>query len=159
MNDFRDIERDLKKLRPAAPSVNLFQRVEDAMVDFSGEEKIVRPHQFRVHWLSLGASLAAAAVIVIFLRFDFRRETPPARSVASQNAPLPASAFIPAAATHVVYDTRNEGLYFARNSEQPMRRVRSLTKETWQWRNPATGASLQVSYPAERVELIPAYGQ
>ena len=30
-----------------------------------------------------------------------------------------------------------------------------MTRETLQWKNPATGASLQVSYPSEHVELIP----
>jgi hypothetical protein len=66
---------------------------------------------------------------------------------------------IPSGATQVVYHKRDEGLMFVHNSEQPMRRVRSKTQETLQWRNPSTGASLRVSYPSEQIELIPVSGQ
>jgi len=40
-----------------------------------------------------------------------------------------------------------------------MRRVRSRKRETVQWKNPQTGATLRVSYPQEEVTLIPAVGQ
>ena len=67
--------------------------------------------------------------------------------------------FVPAGATQVVYNTRNEGLQFADGSRQPLRRLRYQTQQTWQWRNPSTGASLRVSYPSEEVVLIPVSGQ
>jgi hypothetical protein len=67
--------------------------------------------------------------------------------------------FVPAGATRLVYNTRDEGLQFADNSGQPLRRMRYQTHETWQWRNPTTGASLRVSYPSEEVVLIPVSGQ
>lgn len=67
--------------------------------------------------------------------------------------------FIPAGATQVVYNTRDEGLHFADGSQQPVRRLRYQTQETCQWRNPSTGASLRVSYPSEEVVLIPVSGQ
>jgi len=67
--------------------------------------------------------------------------------------------FIPAGATQVVYNTRDEGLHFAYGSEEPMRRVRYQTHETLQWHNAATGASLRVSYPSEEILLIPISGQ
>ena len=66
---------------------------------------------------------------------------------------------IPSGATQVVYNTRNEGLQFADGSTQPLRRLRYQTQQTWQWRNPSTGASLRVSYPSEEVVLIPVSGQ
>jgi hypothetical protein len=59
----------------------------------------------------------------------------------------------------VVYHTRNEGLFFPAHSDAPVRKVRSMTHETLQWRNPATGASLRISYPTERLDLIPVSGQ
>jgi hypothetical protein len=67
--------------------------------------------------------------------------------------------FVPSGATQVVYNTRNEGLQFADGSQQPLRRMRYQTQQTWQWRNPSTGASLRVSYPSEEVVLIPVSGQ
>jgi hypothetical protein len=62
----------------------------------------------------------------------------------------------PSALSRVVYRQRDEGLFFSPNqSERPLRRVRYDTRETMQWRNPQTGASLRVSYPAEQVVLTP----
>ena len=126
--------------------------------------KIVRPDRFRLNWLASGAGLAAAAVILIFARVDFRTPSQtqnvatvsPAPTVRSTTVPVQ---FIPAGATQVIYDTRDEGLLFPRGSEEPVRRVRSRTRETLQWQNPTTGASLRVSYPSEQVELIPVSGQ
>ena len=58
--------------------------------------------------------------------------------------------------TRVVYHRRDVGLVFSPNqSEPPLRRVRYETRETMQWRNPQTGASLRVSYPAEQVVFTP----
>jgi len=165
MNDFSEIENELQKLRPSQPSPELFQRIEKAISDLAVEEKVVRPDRFRMNWLSLGLGLAAAAAILIFLRVDFHQASEKQKSVATAlpaatPAPALASAgFIPAGATQVVYHTQDEGLQFPNGSEQPMRRVRSRTQETLQWRNPATGASLRVSYPSEQVKWIPVSGQ
>jgi hypothetical protein len=168
MNDFSEIENQLKNLRPVQASKELFTRIEKAMVELAHdggvEDKIVRPDRFRFNWLAIGAGLAAAAVILIFARIDFRTpvQTPgiatisPPPAVGSTTA---SAQFIPAGATQVVYHTRDEGLLFPRGSEEPLRRVRSRTRETLQWQNPATGASLRVSYPSERVEWIPVSGQ
>jgi hypothetical protein len=174
MNDFSEIENELKRLQPLSPSTEFLQRVENAMEEeVPAEEKIVRPHAFRIHWLSLGASLAAAALVLVFLRIDFHRSPAqpqiaaqlpgpgveaPGNQAPTRSTNLPPT-FIPAGATQVVYHTRDEGLHFSGGSEQPMRRVRSRTQETLQWQNPATGASLRVSYPTEQVQLIPVSGQ
>jgi hypothetical protein len=56
----------------------------------------------------------------------------------------------------VVVSQQDEGLVFSPNqSERLLRRVRYDTRETMQWSNPQTGASLRVSYPAEQVVLTP----
>ena len=127
---------------------------------------------------SLGFGLAAAAVLVLFAAISLERRQDRGEKVA-QNSPAPkarpvlpdrrdgsevqgsssSNRFIPAGATQVVYNTRDEGLQFARGSEQPLRRLRYQTHQTWQWRNPTTGASLRVSYPSEEVVLIPVSGQ
>jgi hypothetical protein len=66
---------------------------------------------------------------------------------------------MPAGLTQVVYRTHDEGLRFPSGSTQPMRRVRSHSRETLQWRNPKTGATLRISYPTEQVSLSPVSGQ
>jgi hypothetical protein len=73
--------------------------------------------------------------------------------------PTALNKFIPAGAMQVVYNERDEGLQFTDSSSQPVRRLRYQTRETWQWRNPKTGASLRVSYPSEEVILVPVSGQ
>ena len=51
------------------------------------------------------------------------------------------------------------GLHFTDGADQPMRRLRTHKRETVQWKNPQTGASLRVSYPTEEVTLVPISGQ
>jgi len=177
MNDFSDIESKLRKLRPVQPSADLMTRIERALVEARHGESLqlgkrststagVLPREPRFHfnWLSLGLGLAAAAALVLFA---FVRLERPAKKTPSLAAIAPAPAFsinsnaqfIPADLTQVVYHTRDEGLHFNRNSDQPMRRVRSHSRETLRWRNPTTGASLRISYPSEEVSDVPVTGQ
>jgi hypothetical protein len=195
MNDFSELENDLKALRPARPSPVLFERIEEAMAEncraFAAPE--ARPS---VHWFrrfteapfrfGIGLAAAAAAVALLIARINTdqtrNEDTEIAQVSPSSQTKLPATPklggsgpsfsgrsgvdgssssnkFVPSGATQVVYNTRDEGLQFADGSNQPLRRLRYQTQETWQWRNPSTGASLRVSYPSEEVVLIPVSGQ
>jgi hypothetical protein len=177
MNDFSELEDELKKLRPAQPSPILFERIEQAMMDpRAGASPARQPKRLPYNWWSLGFGLAAAAVLVLFAAVSLERRQERGEKIA-QILPAPetkpvapdrrdgsggstsSNRFIPAGATQVVYNTRDEGLQFARGSEQPLRRLRYQTHQMWQWRNPTTGASLRVSYPSEEVVLIPVSGQ
>lgn len=164
MNDFSEIENDLRKLRPRSPSSQLIERVEAGIGAADAERKIIRPDRFRINWFAVGLGLAAAAVLLIFARLQLEQTTRPAAVARQTPAPAAGSSaapaqFLPAAATEVVYNTRDEGLLFPGSSTEPVRRIRSHRRETFRWRNPATGASLQVSYPTEQVELRPVAGQ
>ena len=178
MNDFSDIESKLRKLRPVQPSADLVSRIEQAL----GEDRsthlrsatarqastagvVPREPRFHFNWLSLGLGLAAAAALVLFARIQLDRPAKKSPTLAAIT-PSPMSStvdstaqFVPAGLTQVVYHTRDEGLHFPNNSEQPMRRVRSHSRETLRWRNPTTGASLRISYPSEEVSLVPVTGQ
>jgi hypothetical protein len=187
MNDFSEIENELKRLRPARPSPVLFERIEEALVNCRagelatpkrGEDRSPagqpRTHSRLPHsWWSLGASLAAAAVFVLFAIVTIERRQGNSQQIA-QVTPVPETGaipnektkrsrsphqFVPASATQVVYNERDEGLQFTDGAKRPLRRLRYQTKQTWQWRNPTTGASLRVSYPSEEVVLIPVSGQ
>jgi hypothetical protein len=179
MNDFSELENELRNLRPTQPSPILFERVEEALncrasvSDANWKRR--RLAQTPYNWLSLGFGLAAAAVLILFAAISMERRQEGEKI--AQNSPAPetnpvsparrdgsggsasSNRFIPAGATQVVYNTRDEGLQFAQGSEQPLRRLRYQTHQTWQWRNPTTGASLRVSYPSEEVVLIPVSGQ
>ena len=172
MNDFSELENELRKLRPAQPSPVLFERVEAALEKKAGATPARWPVRLVDNWWSLGFGLAAAAIIVLFAVISLQRERKPDTEVA-QNSPAPemrrdargteqfpvTSGFVPAGGTNVVYHPRDEGLHFADGSERPVRRVRYQTHQTWRWRNPETGASLRVSYPSEEIVLIPVSGQ
>lgn len=175
MKDFSEIENQLRKLRPVQPSADLTSRIERELADERSTHAIAgqastagvlpRKPRFHSNWLSLGFGLAAAAVLVLFARIQLDR---PVKKIPTLAAITPAPKFsaststaqlVPAGLTQVVYHTRDEGVHFPNSAEQPMRRVRSHTRETLQWRNPKTGASLRISYPSEEVSLLPVTGQ
>lgn len=165
MNDFSELEDQLRKLRPAAPSPELVSRIERALAEpeSSTATAAVLPRQRRLHfnWLSLGLGLAAATALVLFAVVRLQQPASITPTVASVS-PAPATStaqFVPAGLTQVVYHTRDEGVHFPNNSAQPMRRVRSQARETIRWRNPKTGATLRISYPREEVSLTPVSGQ
>lgn len=178
MNDFSDIENKLRKLRPVQPSADLMTRIEWALAEersthlrsatarqASTAGVLPRERRFHFNWLSLGLGLAAAAALVLFARIQLDRPVKKLPALASITPSPELSSvnsnaeFVPAGLTQVVYHTSDEGLHFNRNSDQPMRRVRSHSRETLQWRNPTTGASLRISYPSEEVSLVPVTGQ
>ncbi len=181
MNDFSELENDLKALRPAQPSPVLFGRIEEAIADRRPSSSPARqPERLRYNWLSFGVGLAAAAAAIVLLiarintdqtrnenieiaqatpSFQTRPVLPSFSGRSDVDGSISSNKFVPSGATQVVYNTRNEGLQFADGSKQPLRRLRYHTQQTWQWRNPSTGASLRVSYPSEEVVLIPVSGQ
>jgi hypothetical protein len=180
MNDFSELERDLKKLRPAPVSPNLAARIEQALAASAAATPtagVTKQRRLLWNWLPLGFGLAAAAAFLLLARLNVDRAPKPSQSVAAtspaatfQTAPVetltqqqPTAAtlpnYIPTGVTQVVYNRRDEGLQFQRGVDRPMRRVRSRQRETMQWRDPQTGASLRVSYPTEEVTLTPISGQ
>jgi hypothetical protein len=165
MNDFSELEDQLRKLRPAQPSPELAVRIERALAgpETSPATAAVLPRERRFHfnWLQLGLGLAAATALVLFALVRLHEQgTPRPKTASTTPAPAISTAqLIPAGLTQVVYHTRDEGVHFSSNSEQRMRRVRSHSQETLQWRNPKTGATLRISYPAEQVSLLPVSGQ
>jgi hypothetical protein len=184
MNDFSELENDLRALRPARPSPVLFERIEEAIAE---DRRLAADVDGGWSWrfftkiplrFGIGLAAAAAAVLLLLARINSdqtrNEETKIAQvspqSEATRGIPgfsgskrtqgsASSNKFVPAGATQVVYNERDEGLQFGDGSKQPLRRLRYQTQETWQWRNPSTGASLRVSYPSEQVVLIPVSGQ
>ena len=177
MNDFSELEKELRKLRPTQPSPVLFERVGEALKNCRAPVSDAKWKRWRFtetpyNWWSLGFGLAAAAVLILFAAVTMERrhehqQTVAQSSAAPETRPAPLGTkrsispgrFVPAGGTNLVYNAHDEGLHFADGSERPVRRVRYRTQQTWRWRNPETGASLRVSYPSEEVVLIPVSGQ
>jgi hypothetical protein len=171
MNDFSELEAELKKLRPRGVSPELNARIEIGLAAEAAGRGVatagVLPKQrrFRLNWFALGLGLAAATTFLMLARVNVDRPTKSAGLALLTPAPITpaakqaADSFVPSAMTQVVYDRKDEGLHYTAGSDEPMRRVRSRKRETMQWNNLQTGASLRVSYPTEEVTLVPISGQ
>ncbi|MEY2494117.1 MAG: hypothetical protein QOJ45_609 [Verrucomicrobiota bacterium] len=170
MNDFSELEAELKKLRPRPASPDLAARIEVGLAEVAGHGTatagvLPKRRSFRPNWWALGLGLGAAATFLMLARMNVDRPSSKAAGLALIT-PAPSSPlarvddnFVPSALTQVVYDTRDEGLHFTEGADEPVRRLRSKKRETMQWNNPQTGASLRVSYPTEEVTLVPISGQ
>jgi negative regulator of sigma E activity len=171
MNEFSDLEAELKQLRPRAASADLATRVETALACEANTTPtaglLPRPRKVAASWWAIGLGLGAAAAFVALAVVNVQRAPRNQRTTVATNSatPLPATrtqpenSFVPDGLTRVVYNRRDEGLVYPTSSAQPVRRVRSRGHETLQWTEPGTGASLRVSYPTDEVELIPVSGQ
>jgi hypothetical protein len=171
MNDFSELEAELKKLRPRPVSPDLSARIEVGLAAMEAAGRgtatagvLPKQRKFRPNWFALGLGLAAAATFLVLARVNVDRPSKSTGLALLTPAPITPAAkavdsFVPAAMTQVVYDRKDEGLHFAEGQDEPMRRVRSRKRETVQWNNPQTGATLRVSYPKEEVTLIPVDGQ
>ena len=116
MNDFSELEKELRKLRPAQPSPVLFERVGEALEncrtsaaadakwkrwrftewsrreasDIEGQlvraRERERASQTPYNWWSLGFGLAAAAVLVLFAAVTMERRHERQQTVAQSSA-------------------------------------------------------------------------
>lgn len=160
MDEFSELEADLKKLRPAAISDALVSRLEREMTREreSGRRTagvLPRRRPVFVRWCPVGAGIAAALAF-----FLLARQTPNETKAPETSSPVATAlqdALVPTDHTRVVYDSRDEGLLFA--GDAPFRRTRYQTRETMEWKNPASGASLRVSYPSEETIYRRVFGE
>ena len=173
MNDFAELEAELKQLRPAAPNAELISRVECSLAEsarpsaplaMTATGGVLPRRKARVNWFAIGFGVAAAAAFLLLARTNVDRlPQKPTRAatkpLASPTKAAPVRHLVPDGLTRVVYNRSDEGLVFPSNAESPLRRVRSRSRETLQWKDPGTGDSLRVSYPTDEVELIPVSGQ
>jgi hypothetical protein len=162
MNDFSELESDLKKLRPAPISDALFRRIERALelpndVPTAGVLPRTQSRARASGWRAFAFGLVGVAALVV-LGLTFFDQTPMTPKVVTTSAtpPMAASGFRPVGLSQVVYSGRDEGLVFPPDDSSPLRRrLRYETRETMRWRNAQTGASVRVTYPVEQVVLTP----
>ena len=157
MNDFSELEAELKQLRPSAASPELIARIASALEQEECVTPVIRPARFQVIRYAIGFGLAAAAALLFLARVKVEHAPKPAAAPIALTQP--AASMQPDGVTRVVYNQSDEGLVFRPNSDEPLRRFRSRSREILRWKNPSTGPSLRVSYPTEDVELIPVSGQ
>jgi hypothetical protein len=165
-DDFADLETELRAFQPLRPTAALEARLAQALAAAS------HPRPAIPWWTRLGfrqplaafawgfATPAAAVCAVLVLHVQGVDASRAAAPIARQPAARVAAAetasggFEPAKTSNVVYQTDDEGVVYD-GDQQPERQVRYRSNETLAWRNPHTGAQVEVSYPREEVVLTP----
>ncbi len=148
-NEFQDLETELKRLRPVAPSALARARV---------ERELAAPRPSRLAWLALPLAAAVAGLAylqnhVAVMPAETRPGQPSLAHAAS--APAPKSfAYKPVSAENVLYDVRDEGMVTLADGTAA-RRYRSSYVDTITWKNPRTQASLRWSVPRTVERVIP----
>ena len=157
-DEFKDLEAELKRLRPRAPSAELQARL--------ASELAPRWRRANANWAWAALPLAAAFAVLVAVKF--RPSAPPTQAtepatlaatpaltpaeVMAVNEPVPT--YKPVAAEKVLYDSRDDGIITLANGERA-RRVRNAYVDTITWRDPQSKASLRWSVPRNEVRVVP----
>jgi hypothetical protein len=158
-DDLKQLEAELQRLRPAAPSKALEARVARDLA--APAPSVARRPRAAVHWLWSAALPIAAALAVVALLPGQRRErtnadssTAPRMASVSIGATPGSSALKPVAAENVLYSAQDEGLVTLEDGTTA-RRERLNYVDTITWKNPRTNASLTWTVPREEVRVVP----
>jgi hypothetical protein len=161
MNDaFQDLEAELKRLRPRAPSPSLLARIERELAPVSSPRPL-RAGFWGNIWWPMAAALLMMSGIVTVLLVRVRRDAPsmaigqvsPVVGSVASNPPV-VPAFKPVRVSNVFYASRVEGLVTLADGT-PARRVRDQYVDTYTWRNPRTHAFVQWTVPREELRVVP----
>ncbi|MEP6777801.1 MAG: hypothetical protein ABI944_05060, partial [Chthoniobacterales bacterium] len=89
MNDFSELEAELKKISPVATSPDLVTRIERGMERAEAATQsagVARRSRFQINWLPLGLGLAAATAFLLLARVNVDR-TPNALKMTAAASP------------------------------------------------------------------------
>jgi len=145
-DEFHDLEAELGRLRPAAPSRELLSRI---------ERELAPRHRLVGGWI-WAAMPAAAAFAIGAAVFNGRpawtsgQVSSAGNSAARQGAP----ALEPVSVQDTFLGSREEG-YVTLSDGEPARRVREAHLDTIVWKDPRGAESLRWSVPREEVRIIP----
>lgn len=148
--ELRELERELRQLRPVSPSPRLLAAVERDLAI----PAVKRAFPLETMWekaLPIGA--AAAVIFLSALQSD----TAPVRSMMRVDG-AQAAVLRPVAVENVLVAAEDEGLVTLADGT-PARRARLQFLDTITWRNPATDASLRWTVPREEVRVVPVHFQ
>lgn len=152
-DELQDLEAELKRLRPSAPSPALISRIEREL----RERPAGRPAA-SAPWFWIAALPAAAAVAVAWTVFF---HSPAKSGKTGTLAASPPRVVVespvemkPVAAENVLVSARDEGLVTLEDGTAA-RRERLQFVDTITWKNPRTNASLVWTVPREEVRVVP----
>ncbi len=169
-DELSQLEAELKRLRPAAPTRDFLARIECELSTPSAAPVaapvVRRPAPL---WWLWAAVLPAAAALAVIGTVAVRHRLPSVAKAATASptlatvAPSPdtpptsresAAAFKPVAAENVLYAAQDEGLVTL-DDGTPARRERLNYVDTITWKNPRTNALVRWTVPREEVRVVP----
>lgn len=136
-NELHELEAELKRLRPVAPSRALAAGI---------ARQLAAPR--RNYWAWTALPLAASLAGLVMLR---ERPAVPAPTPAPVSA---VATYKPVSAENLLYAQNDEGLVTLADGSTA-RRYRSSYVDTITWKNPHTQASLRWSVPRTEERVIP----
>lgn len=155
MNDFEpDLENELRRLRPAAPSAGLATALDRQLSELPSQGWSPKIRLLLLTSWSLTAAAAAAAVIAWWPSDRPATAKLTVDSPAPVEEVLPERRIVPVAATNVLTDASDEGLVLLADG-RPARRLRLRYVDTVQLRDDDARADIAVSRPREEVRFVP----
>lgn len=148
-DELKNLEAELQRLRPAAPSRALRERVARELASPAAMQSVA-PRR----WVWFAVLPAAAAAVVVFLQFSRR----PIDAESSGGAVVAADPLKPVAVENVLVSASDEGLVTLEDGT-PARRERLQFVDTITWKNARTHSSLRWSVPREEVRIVPVVFQ
>ncbi len=146
-DEFQELEAELKRLRPAAPSLALRDRIARELAAAPARRALAPVH--RVWAVALPAAAAAVALLA---------QLAPSSGIRGPAWLADDAALKPVAAENVLVSARDEGLVTL-DDGTTARRERLQFVDTIVWKNPRTHASLTWTVPREEVRVVPVVFQ
>ena len=163
-DELQQLEDELKRLRPAAPTRDFLARIErELAAPVAIPVPIRRAAPLWWLWAAALPGAAAIAVVVTLATRDHPQPIAPLPTpiatvakptVAEQLVAESAAAFKPVTAENVLYAARDEGLVTLEDGT-PARRERLNYVDTIVWKNPRTNASVRWTVPREEIRVVP----
>jgi len=155
--ELADLETELKRLRPRAPSESLLGRIGRELDGATPKPTDTAARSYRTattwtHWKWLGWPAAVAAAVFALVAvgvLGLRPDRAPA-------APTTVAAdYVPVRADNVLYEVRDEG-YVTLDDHTPAQQVRLRYLDTYTWKNPKNNASVKWTFPRDEIRIVPA---
>jgi hypothetical protein len=169
-DDFSDLEAELKRMHPCAPSSELQTRLAVALdrpaaptapPASASRSAIPWPSGKWVLWPTAAAAAVALALVTArwpdSIKPSADQTAHPVNGTVGGLIPATtasADLYEPVSAENVLYDSRDEGLITLDDGTTAHRVFQSYL-DTYTWRNPHTNASLRWTVPRDEVRVIP----
>ena len=145
-NELHELEAELKRLRPVAPSRALATKI--------GQKLAARPRRNYWAWTALPLAAIVAGLVILRDRPSAPVTNPVAVAVSAAAPAAAPATYKPVSAENLLYAQSDDGLVTLADGTTA-RRIRSSYVDTITWKNPRTQASLKWSVPRIEERVVP----